>query len=117
MANVLGSGLKVNEFKLQSPCYVYFQISSGKVWPFLSLLPTAIGLIVSLLFLYMDSFGIKWLTKVDMPLNKETKLNQTTWRNSEVGVQRPKRCEYYNQDEDNSLRHVNSKNNDGPSPW
>ena len=27
---------------------------------------------VLLLFIYKDGFGIKWLMKIDMPLNKET---------------------------------------------
>ena len=31
------------------------------------------GQIVSLLFFYKDGFGIKYLTKVDMRLNKENK--------------------------------------------
>ena len=33
---------------------------------------TAMGQIESLLLFYKDDFGIKWHTKVDMPLNKET---------------------------------------------
>ena len=33
--------------------------------------PPAMGWIVLLLVFYNDGFGIKWLTKVDMPLNKE----------------------------------------------
>ena len=33
------------------------------------------GYIVPLLF-YKNIFGIKWHTKVDMPLNKEIKINQ-----------------------------------------
>ena len=36
--------------------------------------------IVPLLFFLMDGFGIRWLTKVDMSLNKETKSNQTFFR-------------------------------------
>ena len=35
-----------------------------------SLILQAMVLIVPLLFFYMDDFGIKWLMKVDMPLNK-----------------------------------------------
>ena len=31
------------------------------------------GQIVLLLFLYKDGFGIKYTTKLDMPLNKQTK--------------------------------------------
>ena len=34
------------------------------------------GQIVPPLFICMDGFGIKWLTKVDMPLNKKIKPNQ-----------------------------------------
>ena len=35
----------------------------------------AMALIVPLLFFYKDDFGIKLSKKVDMQLNKETKLN------------------------------------------
>ena len=40
--------------------------------PFIS--PT-IGKTILLLFFYMDDFDIKYSTKVDMPLSKETKPN------------------------------------------
>ena len=33
--------------------------------------------IVTLLFFYKDDFGIKWPTKVYIPLNNQTKQNQT----------------------------------------
>ena len=39
------------------------------------LVQPAMGQIISLLFFYKDSFGIKEPTKVDMPLNKEIKPN------------------------------------------
>ena len=39
------------------------------------LIPLAMGSIVSLLFFYKDGFEIKYTTKVDMPLNKETEPN------------------------------------------
>ena len=32
----------------------------------------ALGKLVSPLFVYKGAFGIKWLLKVDMPLDKET---------------------------------------------
>ena len=37
----------------------------------------AMGQIVPLLFFYENGIGIKYPTKIDMPLNKETKPNQT----------------------------------------
>ena len=45
----------------------------GKAWTPLSL--TAMGLIVPILFLYKDGFGIKQPVKEDLLLNKETELN------------------------------------------
>ena len=43
------------------------------VW---TIYPPAMGWIVPLLF-YKDSFGIWYSMKVNMPLNKETKPNQS----------------------------------------
>ena len=49
-----------------------------------ALSPPVKGKIMPLLFLYKNSFGIKWPTKVDMPLNKKIKLDYDlvlpTWR-------------------------------------
>ena len=39
--------------------------------------PSGFGLKVTLLSFDKDGFGIKWPKKVGLPLNKETKLNQT----------------------------------------
>ena len=41
------------------------------------LIPPDLGLILLLLSFYENRFGIKESTKIDMPLNKETKPNQT----------------------------------------
>ena len=59
MAKVMNCSLEISEFKLQSHYYVHFQTNSlGKRHePF-----------YPLLFFYKDSFGIKYLTKVDMSL-------------------------------------------------
>ena len=40
-----------------------------------SLIPPAMGWIILLLFFYKDGFGIKYPTKVDIPLNKEIQPN------------------------------------------
>ena len=37
------------------------------------LIPSAVDLIVALLFFYKDGFSIKWPMKVDIPLNKKSK--------------------------------------------
>ena len=48
-----------------------------KVYQHRPLILLAMGYIVPLVFFLENGLGIKWPTKVDMPLNKETKLNQT----------------------------------------
>ena len=54
-------------------------IPFGKIWTHLS---PKLCVKVSLLFFYKDDFGIKYLLKVDMPLNKETKpLTNVNQRN------------------------------------
>ena len=69
MANVLDCSLIVSEFELQWYDYIPFQVNTlRKAWTLLS--PIAMGWIVSLLFFYKVGFGIKWPTKVDMPLIK-----------------------------------------------
>ena len=64
----------VSEFVLQSHYYIHFQANNlGKGMK--PLIIPAMGWIVLLLFFLENGFGIKYLTKVDMPLNKETKPN------------------------------------------
>ena len=72
MTNMVGCNIVINEFKVE---------------PLGSLLdlwekyePTYTpnyGLIVLLLFFYKNDFGIKETTKINMSLNKETKLNHS----------------------------------------
>ena len=72
MTKVLDCSLKVSEFQLHLHYYIHFCTNTlGKgMNPFI---PLAMSRIVSLLFFYKDGFGIKGLTKIYMPLNKETK--------------------------------------------
>ena len=72
MANVYDSDFVVSEFKLQLDNYAQFRTNSLEKSYKFPYLPT-IGKIVSQLFFNKDDFGIKYLTEVDMPLNKETK--------------------------------------------
>ena len=71
-AKVMDCDTLVSEFELQSCYYVHFRTSAlGRVMnPFIS--PT-IGY-VRLLFSNKNVLGIKFLTKLYMPLNKQTKL-------------------------------------------
>ena len=72
MANVLDCDILVSEFELQSRYYVYFRINTlGKGMS--PLIFPAMGKIVSLLFIYKDSFGIKQPTNAHIPVNKERK--------------------------------------------
>ena len=60
-----------SKFELQLYYYVHFQTNTlGKGMNPLILL--VMDLILSLLFFCKDGFGIKYPTKFDMPLNKET---------------------------------------------
>ena len=72
----------VNEFELQSRYYVHFRtIILWKGTNFLN--PAIIAWIVPLPSFWMNGFGIKQPTKVDMPLNKETKPEMTEIFSSE----------------------------------
>ena len=75
MGKVLNCNLEVSEFELPSRYYVYFQTNTFWERHWTSLILLAMGLVVSLLFFNKDGFGIKWPSKVDMPLKKETKPN------------------------------------------
>ena len=72
---MLDCNIVVSEFELQSHYYMHFLTNSLRKGMNL-LIPPAIGSIVPLPFFYKDCFDIKLPTKVDMLLNKETKLNQ-----------------------------------------
>ena len=50
MTNMLDFGIVANKFRLQSSYYIYFWINNFE---------KAMGLIVPLLFLYKNRFGIK----------------------------------------------------------
>ena len=72
MVKAMDCGIVEREFVLQSHYYVQFRANTlGKGMN--PLILSAMGWIVQLLFF----FGIKKSTKVDVPLNKETKPNQT----------------------------------------
>ena len=74
MDKMLDCSLEISEFELQSRYCIHFGTNTlGK-----SIEPSyllAMGWIVALLFLYKKGFGIELLTKVDLPLNKESKSN------------------------------------------
>ena len=72
VANVLDSDLVVSEFEFQSRYYIHFRTSALEKGMNLLLHP-AMSWIISLPYFYNDDFGIKKPTKVDVPLNKETK--------------------------------------------
>ena len=75
VANVLDCHSIVSEFEFQSRYYIHFLINIlEKGMDFL--IPLTMDYILSLLFFYKDSFGIKLPMTVDMPLNKEIKSNQ-----------------------------------------
>ena len=62
----------VSEFELQSQYCVRFQTHTlGKGMN--PLIPPSLGDILSLLYFYKDTFGIKYSKKVDIPLNKWSK--------------------------------------------
>ena len=70
MANLLDCDMVVCEFKLLSR----YELRANTLRKIMkSLILPAMSPIISQLFFYTDSFGIKLSTKVDMPLNKETK--------------------------------------------
>ena len=72
VVNVQDCDIVGREFDLPPLYYVHFRINTfGK--GYIPSFPLAIGLILPLIFFYKDDFGIKSITKVDMPLNKETK--------------------------------------------
>ena len=71
VANVLNCGSEVSEFELQLRYYANFKTNTlGTImYPFIS---STMNLIVSPVSFYKDGFSIKYPTKVDMPLIKET---------------------------------------------
>ena len=71
MAKVRDFDHKVSEFELQLHYYVHFR-KGIKLH-----IPSAVGLIVSSLFFCKNDFGIKYPTKLDMPLNKSINPNQS----------------------------------------
>ena len=76
MDKMLHCGLKVNEFELQLCYYIHFRNNSfGKGMSLF--IPPAIAWVISLQFFKKDGFGIKFLTKVDMPLKKKANLELT----------------------------------------
>ena len=76
MVKAMDCGIVVSKFVLQLRYYVHFRANTlGKGMN--PLIFPAMGLIVLLLFFKENGFGIKKPTKVDMPLNIETKPNQT----------------------------------------
>ena len=76
VANVLNCDIVVSEFELQSCFYVYIRTNTiGKYMNPIVL--SAIGEIVPLLFFYKNSLDFKLPAKFGMPLNKETKTNQS----------------------------------------
>ena len=76
MVKAMDCGIVVSEFILRSRYYVHFRTNTfGKGMK--PLILPSMGWIIPLLFFYENGFGIKYPTKVDMPLNKETKPNQT----------------------------------------
>ena len=83
MVKAMDFGIVVCEFKLQSFYYVHFRANTlGKGMK--PLILSAMGQIAPLLFFFENGFGIKWPTKVDMPLNKETKPIRICQQNKEI---------------------------------
>ena len=74
MVKAMDCGIVVSEFELQSCYYVHFRIYTLKKDVNPLILP-AIGYTVPLLFFLKEDFGIKYPTKFDKSLNKETKPN------------------------------------------
>ena len=78
VVNVLNCNIAVSEFEFQSCYYVHFRTNTLKESYELSYPPLpAMDEIVTQLYFYKDNFGINKPTKVDMLLNKVTKINQT----------------------------------------
>ena len=71
MVKAMDCGIVVSEFKIQLLYYIHFQTNNLGKGMNLLILP-AMGEIVPL-FIWKDCFGTKYPTRVDMPLNKETK--------------------------------------------
>ena len=67
MVLVLDWDFVISVFELQSRYYILFRTNTF----------SALDQIVSLVFFCKDGFGIKKPMEVNMPLNKETKNNQT----------------------------------------
>ena len=71
IVNMLLCDIAVSEFKLPSCCYVHFRsiiVGKGMNW----LIPHSPGLNSTTNVLLYGGFGIKYPTKVDVPLNNET---------------------------------------------
>ena len=74
VANVLDCDIVVSSFDIQSHYCIHFRTNTfGKGMK--PLIPPAMCKVASPLSFYKDGFGIKQTTKVDMPLNREHKLN------------------------------------------
>ena len=71
MVKVLGCGLEVSEFELQSRYYVHFRTNTHRKSIEPPYAHARYGL--NILFFYEDGLGIQKPNKVDMPLNKENK--------------------------------------------
>ena len=54
----------------------------------------AMDWIISLLFFKKDNFGTKYPAKFDVPLNKETKLNQTVHMQNYINSWVYKKCNF-----------------------
>ena len=75
MVKAMDCGIVVSKFEFKSRYYVHFRANTLEKG-MNPLILSAMGQIVSLMFFLENGFGIKQPSKVDMPLNKETKPNQ-----------------------------------------
>ena len=73
VANMLDCDIVVIELKLLSRYYVHFRTLRISINPFY------LSRIVLPKLFYKDCFGIRLPTKIDMPLNKETKNNSSLY--------------------------------------
>ena len=76
--NMMDCDIMINEMNSSfAITFTFGLIPWGKVWT--PIIPPAMDEILSLLSFDKDGFHIKQSSKVDMPLNKETKPNHNLW--------------------------------------
>ena len=79
LANILDYDIIISEFELKSRYYVHIRTNLLRKGMNTFIPQPAMVEIIPLLLFYKNGLGFKWPTKVDIPLDKETK-NKTVGR-------------------------------------